>query len=155
MHQGMHLQIKSLHLSLCIAWILPSDERDKLGRSINSKLVLLALMAVGTYFPRISECIHSASLLTLGCCIFCKAREMDKSGICATTGTIASQRLTCFICSSIKAQITHRNIRQRVHFVSACHYCLKCHWVLILNCLLFLIIWRAPENPAQTSSTFP
>ncbi len=57
-------------MELCIARILPSNEWYKLIRNINSKLVLVALMAAGTYFPRISECIHikihSASLLTLG-----------------------------------------------------------------------------------------
>ena len=56
--------MKSLHLHLRIVWILPSDERNKLSGNINSKLVLVALMAAGTCFPWIPEFINVMSLLT-------------------------------------------------------------------------------------------
>jgi hypothetical protein len=48
------------------------------------------------------------SLLTLDFCVVRKAGDVNKSGICATAGTIASQWLINFIWSRVKAQVAHR-----------------------------------------------
>jgi hypothetical protein len=107
--KGTQLHIKSLHLPSCIVWILPSDERDKLGRKINPKLVLILLVAMRTFFPWIPEFTCITSLHTFGFCICSETGEVNKSGICATTSTITSQLLIIsFIAPSIKAQVAHR-----------------------------------------------
>jgi hypothetical protein len=47
-------------------------------------------------------------MYTFGCCIFRQAREMDKSGICASARTVASQWLVRLVDSPVKAQVAHR-----------------------------------------------
>jgi hypothetical protein len=107
-NQSIQLQIKSLHLSFSIVWILPSDERYKLGCDINSKLVLVILMTARTFFPRFPEFIHIISLLTFGCCESSQAGKVDKAGICASTCAIAPQWLVRLVDSPVKAQVAHR-----------------------------------------------
>jgi hypothetical protein len=64
------LQMKRLNLPLCIVWILPSNERGKLGCDVDYKLVLVFLKASRAYPPRLNEVIYilTIRLLTLGCC---------------------------------------------------------------------------------------
>jgi hypothetical protein len=82
----------------------------KLIGDINSKLVLIDLMAAWTECPRLPEFSCTISLLTFDFCIFSKAGEVHKSGICATTSTVASQWLIRLVSSpSIKAQVAHRH----------------------------------------------
>jgi hypothetical protein len=68
-------------------------------------------MAARTCYPRLPEFIHIySSLLTFCFCEFSKAGEVDKSRICATARTIASQWLTIFVVgTSAKAQVAHRH----------------------------------------------
>jgi hypothetical protein len=73
--------MKRLHLLLRIAWILPSDERYKLGGDIDCKLILIVLVAARAGKPRFPEVHHTTSLLTLGFCISSEASKVDKSGI--------------------------------------------------------------------------
>ena len=108
----IQLNIKSLHLHSCIAWILPSNKRNKLSRDIDSKFVLVYLVTTWAIHPRLSEFIHiiitTIPCLTFGCCITSKAGKVNKSSICAPTRTIASQWLTSFVSIPIKAQVARR-----------------------------------------------
>ena len=82
------------------------SERNKLCRNIDCKLVLVVLVAAGTFSPRIPEFIHTTRLLTLGLCECSEAGEVSKSGICASARTITSQWLTRFvIVSPVKTQV--------------------------------------------------
>ena len=67
-------------------------------------------MAMRTFSPRHNEFIHVLTIpsLTFCCSIIGKAGEVDKSGICAATRTIASQWLTRRLVNSPKAQVAHR-----------------------------------------------
>jgi hypothetical protein len=81
MHTTSHQETPPVVALRIIRILMPSDERYKLGRDVNSELVLIFLMTTGTFSPQFPEFNHITSLLTFGCCISSKAGEVNKSGI--------------------------------------------------------------------------
>jgi hypothetical protein len=130
--------MKSFDLHLRIVWTLPSDERDKLGCDIDSKLILIVLVTGRTVHPWIPELIHIKRLLTFCFCIISKACEVDKSGICASARTIASQWLTSFVGPSIKAQVAHRIVEGDGHHVRSAVY--RRFWWVIVTAHFYVLL---------------